>query len=134
MAEKLCNVKMSRGGSEDNWPDMTGATPFVIYNNRITNVTKNGYKTIDGVLYAELEFDFNFSSSGINFDNWKLTTTSLPGITTNSKIEIYMLEGNHTIKDWGYIINADGALGVVIYGAYTMSNLGHQHIRIKIYD
>ena len=121
------------GEKSDYWPDMTGATAFTIYNNRLTNVTKNGHMTIDGVTYAELEFDFNFSTTGSAYDAWKLLNETFT-TTSNSKIEIYMLEGNHKNKDWGYIINAAGDLRVIIYGAYTMSNLGHQYLRIKIYE
>lgn len=109
---------------------MTGATAISSNNNRIKNLV-GGYKTINGVVYIDLEFDFNFTTSGQVFDMWRLTTSTF---TIDGKsILIDHVEGRGIVKDWGYILDVSGRLNAVIFGTYTMSNLGHQHVRVKIY-
>ena len=50
----LIEMDFASSGRSEDWPDMTDATPLTIYDNRVTNVTKNGHKKIGTDVFIEL--------------------------------------------------------------------------------
>ena len=119
-------------GKQELFPDISDGENITIYNNRVTNVTKNKAKKINDDIYVELEGDLNISPSSGSIDEWQLTNPiSLTVSTVGKRLDVYSeIETatpnrcaiNVTISSTGYISLYTWASGNLI---------GH-HIKLQI--
>lgn len=117
----------SGGGSSiwDNWPNLSDGTTITIFNNRVTNVTKNKAKKIGTDLYIELAGDMSVTSSNSGYDSWIITDAI--SIITDVQKNIDMLLNYDVIMTSskqlrGFTITHDKKIATTTYGSGTYSS------------